>query len=117
MDKEVTFFTQIEEQGGPIILINKFNVKPEEVEQFLRVWAADAQVMKQRPGFISAQLHRGIAGSCVFVNYAMWESPEHLKEAYNHPEFQSLMGHYPESVTASPHLFRKVAVPGICVAG
>jgi quinol monooxygenase YgiN len=117
MDKEVTLFTQMEEKGGPIIIINKFTVKPEEVEQFLQVWAADAQVMKRQPGCISAQLHRGIAGSCVFVNYAVWESPEHLKQAYNHPEFQSLVEQYPSGVTASPHLFRKVAVPGICLAG
>lgn len=117
MDKKVTLLTQMEEQGGPIMIINKFTVKPEEVEQFLQVWAADAQVMKRQPGFISAQLHRGIAGSCVFVNYAVWESPEHLKQAYNNPEFQSLVAQYPSSVTASPHLFRKVAVPGICLAG
>jgi quinol monooxygenase YgiN len=117
MDKKVTLFTQMEEKGGPIIIINKFTVKPEEIDQFLRAWAADAQVMKRQPGFISAQLHRGIAGSCVFVNYAVWESPEHLKQAYNNPEFQALMAHYPSSVTASPHLFRKVAVSGICLAG
>jgi len=108
---------QLEEKGGPIIVINKFTVEPEEVDQFLQEWAAEVQVLKRQPGFISAQLHRGIAGSCVFVNYAVWESPEQLKRAYNHPEFQSLLAHYPPSVTASPHLFRKVAVPGICLAG
>ena len=117
MDKDVTLSTQMEEKDGPILIINTFTVKPEEAEQFLQAWAADAQVMKRQPGFISAQLHRGIAGSCVFVNYAVWESPEHLKQAYNNPEFQSLTTQYPSSVTASPHLFRKVAVPGICLSG
>lgn len=97
-------------------VINKFNVKPEEVEPFLNVWAADAALMKRQPGFISAQLHRGITGSGVFVNYAVWESAEHLKQAYNNPEFQALIAQYPSGVTASPHLFRKVAVPGVCLA-
>ena len=43
--------------------------------------AIEAEIMKRQPGFISTQLHRGIAGSCVFTT----------------------------------HLFKKVAVPGICV--
>jgi hypothetical protein len=43
-------------------------MKSEEVDQFLKIWAADAAIMKRQPGFISAQLHRGIAGSCVFIN-------------------------------------------------
>jgi len=32
------------------------------------------------------------------------------------PEFQSKLSAYPASTVASPHLFKKVAVPGICVA-
>ena len=59
MDDKVTLFTQMEEEVGPVILINKFNVVPEEAEQLLQAWAEDV---------------------------------------------------------ASPHLFTKVAVPGICIA-
>jgi heme-degrading monooxygenase HmoA len=77
--------------------------------------AADSAIMKRQPGFISAQLHRGIAGSSVFLNYAVWESTEHFKHAFNNPEFQSSNKGYPENTTASPHLFKKVAVSGICV--
>ena len=54
-------------------------MKPEEVDRFLRAWAADAAYFKSQPGFISTQLHRGIAGSSVLVNYAVWESTELLK--------------------------------------
>ncbi len=115
MDESVKLFTQMESDVGPIILINKFNVNLREVDQFLRVWAADAEIMKRQPGFISAQLHRGITGSGVFINYAVWESAELLKRALNNPEFQSTTAEYPASVTVSPHLFEKVAVPGICV--
>jgi hypothetical protein len=36
MDEKVTFSEQMEEKNvGPVILINKFHVKPEEVEHFL----------------------------------------------------------------------------------
>jgi hypothetical protein len=35
----------------------------------------EAAIMKQQPGFISGQLHRGgIAGTCAFINYTIWES-------------------------------------------
>jgi hypothetical protein len=71
MDKIVTLSEQLEENVSPIILINKFNVKPEEADQFLKAWADDAAYFKSQPGFISAQLHRGIGGSGVFVNYAV----------------------------------------------
>jgi heme-degrading monooxygenase HmoA len=115
MDEKVKLSMQMEANDAPVILINKFNVKPEDVDQFLKIWAADAAIMKRQPGFISTQLHHGIAGSCVFINYAVWESTELYKRAYNNPEFQSSLKEYPESTVASPHLFRKVAVSGICV--
>jgi heme-degrading monooxygenase HmoA len=92
MDEKVKLLAQMEEVNiCPVILINKFNVKPEDVDQFLKAWTADAQIMKRQPGFISTQLHRGIAGSCVFINYAVWESTELYKKAFNNSEFQSKM--------------------------
>jgi heme-degrading monooxygenase HmoA len=115
MDEKVTFYEQLEENTGPVILINKFNVKPEEADQFLKIWAAVAKIMKQQPGFISTQLHRGIAGSCVFINYNIWESTVQFKRALNNPEFQSHVEEYPASTVVSPHLFKKVAAPGVCV--
>ena len=114
MDERITLSQQTEQKVSPIILLNKFNVEPREVEQFLEAWAADASFFKEQPGFISAQLHRGIGGSSIFFNYAVWESTDHFKQAINRPEFQSGLGKYPPSTVASPHLFKKVAVPGIC---
>lgn len=115
MDEMITLSAQMEQNVSPVILINKFNVKSEDVDQLIKAWAADAAYFKQQPGFISAQLHRGIRGSCVFINYAVWESTQQFKEAFNRPEFKSKLGAYPDSTTTSPHLFKKVAVSGICV--
>lgn len=115
MDEKVTLFAQLEDQGGPVVLINKFNVAAGDVDQLIQAWTADAAVMRRQPGYISTQLHRGIGGSCVFLNYAVWESARHFKQAFNNPEFQSQLANYPSSAVASPHLFRKVAVPGACV--
>jgi heme-degrading monooxygenase HmoA len=115
MDYKVPFSAQMEEKVGPIIVISKFNMNPEDVDQFLKEWASGAEIMKRQPGFISTQLHRGIAGSSVFVNYAVFESTEHFMRASNNPEFQSKLTQYPASIVVSPHIFKKVAVSGICV--
>jgi heme-degrading monooxygenase HmoA len=116
MDRHVSLFEQMEEQHvGPVILINTFTVEPEEADQLQEAWASDAAFMRQQPGFISTQLHWGIGGSSTFVNYAVWESVEQFKGAFTNPEFQAKLQDYPPSAAASPHLFKKVAVPGICV--
>ena len=116
MDRQVSLADQLQDTGGPVILINKFEVAPTDADQFLAAWAADAVFFKRQPGFISAQLHRGIAGSSLFLNYAVWESADHFRRASGQPEFRANLTRYPASVIASPHLFRKVAVTGICVA-
>jgi heme-degrading monooxygenase HmoA len=115
MGEKVIFYEQMEEGGGPVILINKFNMNPEDIDEFQKIWGSAAQIWKKLPGFISAQLHRGIAGSSVFLVYVVFESPKLLKQAFNNADFQSKISEYPASVVASPHLIRKVAVPGICV--
>lgn len=116
MDEQITYMQQLQEDGGAVVLINQFNVAPDDVERFLEVWAPDAAFMKRQPGFISTQLHRGTAGSTTFINVAVWESADALGEAFRSPEFQERAAGYPESTVAAPHVFEKVAVPGICVA-
>ncbi|MCB8836790.1 antibiotic biosynthesis monooxygenase [Aurantimonas sp. VKM B-3413] len=116
MDPTVSLASQLADEGGPVILINTFVVPPEDADRLLEAWTNDAFVMKRQPGFISTQLHRGIAGSGMFLNYAVWQSTAHFRAAFSNREFQAQLGAYPDSATASPHLFRKVEVPGICVA-
>lgn len=116
MDESVGIFNQMEKDVGPVILINKFNVSPDELDQFVKGWAAEAEKFKEQPGFISTQLHKGIGGSSTFVNYAVWESAALFKKAVSRVmDPNDKMSVYPPSTVASPHLFKKVAVPGICV--
>lgn len=115
MDDNVAYVDQLGAEDGPVVLINQFNVAPPDVERFLDVWAGDAAYMKQQPGFISTQLHRGTNGSSTFINVATWESARALGAAFRSPEFQRRAGRYPESTVAAPHVFKKVAIPGICV--
>ncbi len=85
MDERVTFGEQLQQDTGPIVLINRFNVAPEDTESLTQAWAEDAAFMKQQPGYISTQLHRGIAGSTTFINIAIWESAQSLALAFGSP--------------------------------
>ena len=38
MDEDVTLKSQLEEDVGPVIVLNKFTVKSEDVDQFLKVY-------------------------------------------------------------------------------
>lgn len=115
-DRTVALADQLKDEGGPVVLVNTFVVPPEDADQLLATWQADAAFMKRQPGFISTQLHRGIAGSGAFLNYAVWESVADFRAAFTNPEFRARLTAYPDSATISPHLFRQIAVPGICVA-
>jgi heme-degrading monooxygenase HmoA len=113
MDENVTLKSQLEEDIAPVVLLNKFTVIPEDVDQFLKVFADATSIFKQQPGFISAQLHRGIGSSNTFFNYVVWESAKHFKQAFNRSEFRSGISDFLPNTTMPPHLF-KIAVPGIC---
>jgi heme-degrading monooxygenase HmoA len=110
----------IERQLGidtsPAVLVNVFTLDKTDEQSFLQVWQDDAAFMKRQPGFIATQLPRAIGDSPTYLNYAVWESTAHFRAAFTHPEFRSKIAAYPSSAVASPHLFEKVAVPGICVA-
>ena len=115
LDSTVPIFQQLGAEQAPVVLVNIFNVAAADIPALLDAWAADANWMKQQAGYISTQLHRGIAGSTVFMNYAVWESVGHFRAAFNHPDFKSALGRYPSSAVASPHLFERLTVPNLCV--
>ena len=109
-------FNQLGEDLAPVIPINVFTVDAADVPALLKAWEDDANWMKNQAGLIATQLHRGIAGSCVFLNYAVWESVERFRPAFTHPDFASALAAYPSSAVAQPHLFSRVAVPNLCAA-
>ena len=114
LDQHVPIMDQLESNVSPVVLVNVFQVDEIDIPALLKAWKNDANWMKQQPGYISTQLHRGIAGSTVFMNYAIWDSVEDFRNAFQHPEFQAAMGEYPDSAVASPHLFSRVAIPNLC---
>ena len=115
LDPNVPIFQQFGTDVSPVVLVNVFQVAEGDIPALLKAWEADANWMKQQPGYISTQLHQGIAGSTVFMNYAVWESVAHFRAAFNDPEFKQALEHYPSSAVASPHLFTRLTVPNLCV--
>lgn len=118
MENSVTFRQQMGADTGPVIFMNKFTVASADIDQFLRAWKQDAALIKLQPGLISIQLHRGILGSGVFMNHAVWESTKAYRTFVESGVLTARQSRemYPESLTMSPHLFEKIAVEGICVA-
>ena len=107
---------QLAVDATPVVLVNLVTLDKADEPRFLEAWQNDAAFMKRQPGFISTQLHRAIGDSPTYLNYAVWESTAHYRTAFTQPEFKAGLAAYPSSVVATPHLFQKVAVPGICVA-
>lgn len=101
---------------GPVVLVNLFTLDPAEEAGFLDAWSVDAAYMKTRTGLISTQLHRALGGSPAYLNYAIWETLDAFRAAFDDPEFQAKLTDYPKSATIAPHLFKRVAVPGVCIA-
>lgn len=116
MDPAFPIDRQIAIDAIAVVLVNLFTLDKSDEQTFLRAWQDDAAFMKRQPGFISTQLHRAIGDSPTYLNSAVWESTAAFRAAFTHPEFRAKIPAYPSSAVASPHLFQKVAVPGICVA-
>ena len=116
LDPSFPIERQLGIDAGPVVLVNVFALDTADEQAFLRTWQDDAEFMKRQPGFISTQLHRAIGESPTYLNYAVWETTAAFRAAFIHPGFVAKLSAYPSSAVASPHLFQKVAVPGICVA-
>ena len=107
---------QLAVDASAVVLVNLVTLDKADDKAFPAAWQDDAQFMKQQPGFISTKLHRAIGESPTYLNYAVWETTAHFRAAFTNPTFRAKLSLYPSSAVATPHLFQKVAVPGICVA-
>src|SRR5262249_54411143 len=115
MDTTVPLAAQMRDEGGPVVLVNTLSVDAAEADRLVEAWQQDAAHFKPQPGFPSTPPHRGNAGSRLFLNYAVWETAGDFARAFQQPAIREAIARYPSSAVASPHLFRKIAVRGICV--
>lgn len=115
LDQENPFLKQVQQNRGPVTLVNTFVVPQGQMDEFLRVWKLDAAIMKAQPGFLSAQLYSGVESN-VIINVANWETAANLAKAILSPDFQENLKGYPEGLKVYPQLLEKMAIPNLCTA-
>ncbi|MFF3562653.1 antibiotic biosynthesis monooxygenase family protein [Streptomyces sp. NPDC002574] len=115
VDETSPYPKQLLEETGPVVLVNTIVAPDGKEAEVLAAWTQDSVYFKSRPGFISAQMHKGVGSSRALMNIAVWESAGHLHAALTSPEFRGAAERYPDGTVAHPHLYERLAVQGVCV--
>lgn len=76
--------TTLSTDNDVMTLINVFTVAPEHQEELIDVLVEATTVMRQIPGFLSANLHRSRDGQRV-VNYVQWHTVEDFQAMLKDP--------------------------------
>ena len=84
--------TTLDPKDGYLVLINTFTVDPEKADELMAVLSrATEKGMRQRPGFISANLHLS-ADRKHIANYAQWRSQADIDQMMSDPKAREHMG-------------------------
>jgi quinol monooxygenase YgiN len=110
---EESYVTEIARGRDLVTLINVFTVAPEKQQRLvdLLIEATDA-VMKELPGFISANIHRSLDGTRV-VNYAQWRRREDFEAMLQNPVARPHLQESASIATFEPNLYEVVHVENI----
>lgn len=83
--------TILDPKDGYVVLINTFTVEPSKADTLLKALSnATENGMRQRPGFISANLHVSRDKTRI-ANYAQWRSQADIDAMMNDPAAQTHM--------------------------
>ncbi|WP_435103135.1 antibiotic biosynthesis monooxygenase family protein [Arhodomonas sp. AD133] len=100
-----------------LTLINVFDVSPSRQQELVDLLVhATETVMKYRPGFIAANIHRSEDGTRV-VNYAQWRSRDDFEAMLQDPSAIPHMRAVGEMANAEPMLFEIVHVRSCAPSG
>ena len=99
------------DRAAPVVtLLNVFEVEPERQGALIDLLdRATEQVISRLPGFVSANLHRGLDGTKV-ANYAQWESVEAFEAMLAEPDARPHLDEAAAMATAAPALYEVVSV-------
>jgi heme oxygenase (mycobilin-producing) len=100
--------------GGPVTLINVFEIPAEQAGAFIEGWTERARIMSTHPGFRDTMLHRALSpeGRFQLVNIGHWDSAESYAAAQADPAFlasRARVGQQAPGAVANPQLYRVVA--------
>ena len=99
------------EEGAPVVtLVNVFTVEPHRQAELIELLdRATEEVMRHRPGFVAANIHRGLEGTRV-ANYAQWESVEAFRAMLADPTARTHMEEALAMAEAAPALYEVSSV-------
>jgi quinol monooxygenase YgiN len=98
--------TTIEQHSRYATLVNVFTVEPDRAKELAKLLTrATEEVMRHRPGFVSANIHLSTDGTRV-VNYAQWESADAFQAMLSDPTAREHMDAAADlAVSYDPHLY------------
>lgn len=93
-----------------VTLINVFTVAPEQQDALVALLdRATDEVMRHLPGFVSANIHRGLDGDKV-ANYAQWETRAAFEAMLGDPAAGKHMAQALQIASVEPVLFEVASV-------
>lgn len=102
--------TVIDPAAPVVTLINHFTVDPSRQKELVEILVrAGEDVIRYRPGFVTANIHASLDGTRV-VNYAQWESEEAMRAMLADPACREHTDAALRISTAEPLLYRIEAV-------
>jgi heme-degrading monooxygenase HmoA len=102
--------TTISQDAPVVTLINTFTVEPEHQEELIRLLVeATEKAIRHQPGFVSANIHRGLDGRHV-ANYAQWRSREDFEAMLADPSCRPHLRRAADLATYQPLLYTVVDV-------
>jgi quinol monooxygenase YgiN len=122
VDLAMSFEDQIgSDHKGSVIMVSTYSFESrDDLDGFIAIWSEMADFMRAQPGFVSAQVHRGIGGANVLMNYATWESLEAYRTAnaaeHSRAGADELRSRMPENRVIRPVLLERISIPNLCVA-
>jgi heme-degrading monooxygenase HmoA len=113
-----SFFTQIATKvEGTVRCLFIFKVPPAADEQFIKAWTRHGEIMSAFPGYGSELLHKAVSnanGETMYLNYSTWDSLAQFSAALGSPESQEILKSYPDEITLTAEVMKRVAIPGRC---
>lgn len=100
--------TTIDATTDLVTLINVFTVEPARQDELVDVLnEATRAVMRHRPGFVSANIHRSLDGHQV-ANYAQWRRRTDFDAMLADPDCRQHMDRCRDLATSAPALYEVV---------
>ena len=94
-DAHPALYEVVHEDGAPdgedgVVLVNPFEVGPDDDERFRSGWDAARELLVAQPGYLGTRLHRSVGPADFrWVNVARWSSPLAFSRALQQPAFQA----------------------------